>query len=58
MFTERDRRFEVEDFDERAEGNLLTRLRANLFPFVMPLDPDAPHSEQGSVRKQGERQMF
>lgn len=58
VFTERGRRFEIDDFDGSFDNGWLTRLRVNLFPFIMPLDPDAPHSEQGTVRKQDERQMF
>lgn len=58
VFTERGQRFEIDDFDGSFNNGWLTRLRLNLFPFIMPLDPDAPHSEQGTVRQQDERQMF
>jgi hypothetical protein len=58
VFKERGKRFEIDDFDGRCDNGWLSRLRVNLFPFMMPVDPDAPHSEQGTVRKQEERQMF
>jgi hypothetical protein len=58
VFIERGKRFEIDDFDGRFDNGWLTSLRVSLFPFMMPLDPDAPHSEQGTVRKQDERQMF
>ena len=58
VFTERGKHFEIDDFDGNFNNGWLTRLPVNLFPFMMPLDPYAPHSEQGTVRKQGERQMF
>lgn len=58
VFTERGKRIEINDFDGRFDNGWLSRLRVSLFPFMMPLDPDVPHSEQGTVRKQDERQMF
>lgn len=58
VFTERGKQFEIDDFDGNFDNGWLTRLRVSLFPFMMPLDPHAPHTEQGTVKKQGERQMF
>jgi hypothetical protein len=58
VFTERGKQFEIDDFDGNFDNGWLTRLRVSLFPFMMPLDPHAPHTEQGPVKKQGERQMF
>ncbi|EAU66296.1 conserved hypothetical protein [Stigmatella aurantiaca DW4/3-1] len=33
-------------------------LSVNLFPFILPNDPEAPHSEQGTVLNGKERQLF
>jgi hypothetical protein len=52
-------RYELDTQDPSALSRLRRGPQMNLFPFVLPMDPDAPHTEQGSVVKgTGQRQLF
>lgn len=49
---------EIEARDGELVAAELQSVSAVLFPFVFPVDSEAPHSEQGAILRSGQKQLF